>query len=119
MANGPHSVRLTIYASGTYKFTGGTDGKGNCRNKVGKGKAPVLITLDAPAGYRINAMGAVPRGVKLSGTGQSKMKAHVAGNGQSATITNPCKAKAKVKYVVKVTAPDGSIVSCHPKIVNT
>jgi hypothetical protein len=119
MPNGPHNVNLTIDASNNYQFSGGSDGKGRCENRVNQGAAPVLITLSAPAGYRINDMSATPPGVTLSGTGDSQMNSHVTGNGQSANITNPCTAPADVDYTVNVRAADGLIVSCHPKIVNT
>jgi hypothetical protein len=120
MPNGPHNVDLTIDASRRYQFTGGNDGNnGNCRNAHGEGAAPVLITLDAPAGYKIRDMSDNPPGVELSGTGTDQMGAHVAGNGASATITNTCVAPADVNYTVNVKAADGSNIACHPKIVNT
>jgi hypothetical protein len=43
----------------------------------------------------------------------------VTGNGQSATIANPCSAPANVDYTVNVAASDGTSIACHPKIVNT
>jgi hypothetical protein len=47
------------------------------------------------------------------------MNPQVTGNGQSATITNPCTAAANVDYTVNVVASDGTNIACHPKIVNT
>lgn len=118
MPNGPHNVDLTIDASNNYSFSGGSDGKGNCNNRVGQGAGPVQVTLHAPDGYRINDMTAVPRGITLSGAGSSQMDPHVTGNGQSANIINPCASSADVDYTVNVKASDGTIIACHPKIVN-
>lgn len=112
MPNGQHNIDLTVQVSNTYQFIGGNDGNGNCSNSVGQGAAPVLITLVAPAGYRITS-------VDLSGTGASQMRAQVTGQGQSATITNPCSAAADVDYTVNVSTPGGGTIGCHPKIVNT
>lgn len=112
MPNGPHNVDLTIDESDAYEFAGGNKGKGNCENAVGQGAAPVQITLHAPDGYKIAS-------VTLSGTGDGQMKSHVAGNGQSAGITNPCRAPADVDYTVNVTTSSGATIPCHPKIVNT
>ena len=64
-------------------------------------------------------MSDAPPGVQLSGTGTSQMSSHVTGNGQSATIANPCTAPANVDYTVNVAASDGTNIACHPKIVNT
>jgi len=119
MPNGPCNVTLTIDATNGYQFAGGTQGNGDCFNSVGQGAAPVLITLSAPARYRIRGMSDQPPGVQLSGTGTSQMNSHVTGNGQSATITNPCTAPADVDYTVNVAASDGTNIACHPKIVNT
>lgn len=119
MPNGQHNVDLTIDAAGRYQFTGGSQGNGNCQNSVGQGAGPVLVTLQAPAGYDIRDMSDDPPGVQLSGSGTSQMGAHVAGNGNSATITNTCVAAADVDYTVNVKTPDGSNIACHPKIVNT
>jgi hypothetical protein len=47
------------------------------------------------------------------------MNSHVTGNGQSATIANPCTAPANVDYTVNVAASDGTNIACHPKTVNT
>jgi len=119
MPNGPRNVTLTIDATNHYRFDGGTQGNGDCRNAVGQGAAPVLITLSAPAGYCIRGMSDEPPGVQLSGTGTSQMNSQVTGNGQSATIANPCTAPANVDYTVNVVASDGTNIACHPKIVNT
>jgi hypothetical protein len=119
MPNGPHNVDLTIDANKQYQFAGGSQGNGNCQNSVGQGASPVLITLDAPAGYKIRDMSDNPPGIQLSGSGTSQMGAHVTGNGGSANITNTCEAAADVDYTVNVKAADGSNIACHPKIVNT
>lgn len=120
MPNGPNNVDLTIDANGNYRFTGGNDGgNGNCKNPHGEGAAPVLITLNAPAGYSIRAMTDDPPGIQLSGTGVDQMAGHVAGNGQSANISNTCVALADVDYTVNVDRPQGPYIACHPKIVNT
>ena len=119
MPNGPRNVTLTVDATNDFQFSGGTQGNGDCNNAVGQGAAPVLVTLSAPAGYRIRGMNDEPPGVQLSGTGSSQMSSRVTGNGQTATITNPCTAAANVDYTVNVTAPDGANIACHPKIVNT
>ena len=119
MPNGPHNVDLTVDATHQYQFTGGSQGNGDCRNTVGQGAAPVLITLIAPAGYSIRDMSDNPPGVQLSGSGSSQMRPSVAGVGQSATIINPCTAAADVDYTVNVKASDGTNIACHPRIVNT
>jgi hypothetical protein len=119
MPNGPRNVTLTVDSTNGYQFNGGTQGNGDCNNAVGQGAAPVLVTLSAPAGYRIRGMNDEPSGVQLSGTGSSQMNSQVTGNGRSATITNPCTAAADVDYTVNVAAPDGTNIACHPKIVNT
>jgi hypothetical protein len=119
MPNGPRNVTLTVDSQNGYSFTGGTQGNGDCNNAVGQGAAPVLVTLSAPAGCRIRGMNDEPPGVQLSGTGSSQMNPQVTGNGQSATITNPCTAAANVDYTVNVVASDGTNIACHPKIVNT
>jgi hypothetical protein len=119
MPNGPRNVTLTVDSTNGYAFTGGTQGNGDCNNAVGQGAAPVLVTLSAPAGYRIRGMNDEPPGVQLSGTGSSQMNSQVTGQGQSATIANPCTAAANVDYTVNVVASDGTNIACHPKIVNT
>lgn len=112
MPNGPHNVDLTVDAQNQYQFAGGSQGNGNCENRVNQGAAPVQITLDAPNGYKITS-------VPLSGTGSDQMSSHVTGQGKSAMITNPCTAPANADYTVNVQAPNGTIIPCHPKIVNT
>lgn len=119
MPNGPQNVDLTVEGVGNFHFTGGNEGNGNCSSPHGQGAAPVLVTLIAPAGYRIRDMSDTPPGVELSGPGVEQMSAHVAGNGASATISNTCVAPAQVDYFVNVRAPDGTPIRCHPKIVNT
>ena len=119
MPNGPNNVDLTIDSSNGYEFSGGNQGSGNCQNTVGQGAAPVLLTLSAPTGYSIRAMNDTPPGVQLSGTGAGQMNATVTGQGQSATITNPCTSAADVDYTVNVKTASGGNIACHPKIVNT
>ena len=119
MPNSPHNVTLSIDAANHYSFSGGSEGGGNCRNAVGQGAAPVQVTLRAPDGYRIRAMGDSPPGVELAGTGAGQMKPSVSGQGQSANIANTCVAAADVDYTINVETPDGGNLACHPKIVNT
>ena len=118
MPNSPHNVDLSIDASNQYSFSGGSEGNGSCRNVVGQGAAPVQVTLDAPAGYRIRAMGDSPPGVGLTGTGTGQMRPSVSGQGQSANIANTCMAQADVDYTINVETPDAGNLACHPKIVN-
>jgi hypothetical protein len=112
MPNGQHNVGLTVDASDQYQLAGGNQGNGKGQNAVGQGAGPVQITLDAPAGYRIAS-------VVLSGTGVGQIRFQVAGSGQSAVITNPCREPADVDYTVNVTSSNGATIPCHPKIVNT
>jgi hypothetical protein len=112
MPNSRHNVDLTVDSSNQYQFTGGSDGHGNCNNRVNQGAAPVQVTLLAPNGYRITS-------VDLSGSGSSQMSAQVTGQGQSAVVTNPCTSSADVDYTVNVAVPGGGNIPCHPKIVNT
>ena len=118
MPNSPHNVDLRIDASNQYSFSGGSEGSGNCRNAIGQGAAPVQITLDAPAGYRIRDMGDSLPGVQLTGTGTEQMRSSVSGQGRSANITNTCVAPADVDYTVNVETPGGGNIPCHPRIVN-
>ena len=115
MPNGPHNVTLTVDSSNNFQFTGGSDGRGKCENRVGQGAAPVQITLSAPNGYQITSVGLVDE----EGSGSSQMRTQVTGQGQSAVITNPCTANANVEYTVNVQTSGGTTIPCHPKIVNT
>lgn len=117
--NKTRKVRLEITAPKGYRFFGGNLGHGECKNRIGGGKAPTVIKLDAPAGYRIRAMSDSPHGVTLTGSGKQQMKARVGKGGLSATIENKCVGDADVDYKVNVRTPSGGNVSCHPKIVNT
>ena len=81
MPNGPRNVTLTVDSANGYQFNGGTQGNGDCNNAVGKGAAPVLVTLSAPTGYRIRGMNDQPPGVQLSGAGSSQMNSMRPGMG--------------------------------------
>lgn len=118
MPNGTHNVVLTFYPPSNYSFSGGSDGKGKCENRVNQGAAPVQITLTAVDGCSINDMSADPPGIVLSGPGSSQMRATVTGNNLAAIITNPCTSTADVDYTVNVMTPNGTVIPCHPKIVN-
>jgi hypothetical protein len=111
MPNGPNSVSLTVNADNTYSFSGGNQGNGNVTYAKGQGQAAITVTLSAPNNYNITD-------VTFSGPGEDQFSRQLTGNGRGAVILDKCSAVADVDYIVVVTAADGTIINCHPKIVN-
>ena len=111
MANGPNSVSLTVDTSNNYSFSGGNQGNGNVTYSKGSGQAAITVTLSAPNGYNITD-------VTFTGSGSSQFSRNLTGNGRGAVILDTCNDVANVDYTVIVTAPNGTEIPCHPKIIN-
>ncbi len=111
MPNGPNSVSLTVNADNTFSFSGGNQGGGNVTYQKGKGQAAITVTLTAPNNYNITD-------VTFSGPGEDQFSRLLTGNGRGAVIQDTCRDTADVDYIVVVTAANGTIINCHPKIIN-
>ncbi len=111
MSNSEHKITLTVDANG-YSYSGGNDGgNGDAKNKIGKGAAPMHITLDAPKSYKITD-------VEFSGSGVTNLSFKIQ-NDKKVKIENSCTSEADVKYsVIVMDTATGNTTLCDPRVVN-
>ena len=111
MSNSEHKITLTVDSNG-YSYSGGNDGgKGDTKNDIGKGAAPMHITLDAPNDYKITD-------VQFSGSGIGNLRFKIQ-NDKKVKIDNSCDSAADVKYsVIVVNTATGKTTICDPRVIN-